>query len=328
MRTRGAIALVSFLLFSAFELQGESFRSIVEGSIEITPEKPAGGSVPVGINSSVILNLGPEARFLRGVEIEITAPQAWLPYRGSLVLAVYNNISPKTAEGEADISGSQIAIEPLSPRLSIVYHLPVRQPHGLRTTTSVTVPAGIARTSAFPILIRITPVIKGLSAELENMIFNLAARPILTDEGAVRLIPRFPPRLANRPFTVLINDTEITDITSQIILKEGEHNLVILSDSYKNESRRFIVEKAKVIDLYIDLQDPAPILILEGPRNAEVFLDNARVWRTNEPIVIEPGNHEVRFHVGDYSIIKNINARIGKTYRVSLGLDLSIKEED
>jgi hypothetical protein len=300
----------------------------MEGSIEITPERLSGGSVTAGINSSVLITLGAEARFLRGIEFEITAPQSWLQYRGAVVMVLYNNISGQTSTGIADITGTQIALDPLPPRLQIIYQLPVRQSHGLRTTTSVTAVQAVALPSTFPIVFRLMPVIKGLSSELENMTFTFTAKPILSDEGAVRIIPRYPAQLRNRPFTVLIDDNVISDISDQIVLREGEHHLVILSDDYRNESRRFIVERAKVIDLTVELQDPTPILIFESPQNAVIFLNNSRISRNNEPVMVEPGVHEVRFQVGDYTITQTINVQKGKTYRVALAVDLTVQEED
>ncbi|MCL2758596.1 MAG: hypothetical protein FWD22_00055 [Treponema sp.] len=321
------IFLVIFLLFPGICLQAESFRTSVEAIVEISPGA-AEVVVPLGINSSVILDLGADARFLRGIELEISAPQSWLPYRGSLVMIMYNNLNPQNASGLTDMDGSRIAFEPLPSRLRIVYHIPLRQQHGLRTTTSVIMPTGVVQPVSFPIMFRLMQVSKGLPDDFDNTIFTLIARPILSDEGAVRLIPRFPPNLRNRPFTVIINDNVITNISDQILLREGEHHLVILSEDYRNESRRFVVERAKVIDLTIDLQDPTPIIIFEGPQNAQIFLNNTQISRNREPVTVEPGMHEVKFQVGDYTVIRSINVQRGKTYRVALAVDLTVQEED
>jgi len=324
-----ATVLLAICLFlSSIRIDAQPFRTVVAGSVEVNTERPSGETVSAGINSALHIALGAETRFFRGLEIEITAPQTWLAYRNSLVMAIYNNISPQIPIGIADIDGSQIAFEPLPGRLQIIYHIPIRQSHGLRTTTSVTVPTGVVPHSTFPILFRLMPVIKGLSDELENLTFNIAVRPILSDEGAVRLITRYPPQFGNRPFTVLIDDIVINNISEQIILKEGEHHLVILSDDYRNESRRFIVERAKVTDLIVELQDTTPVVIFEGPQNAQIYLDNVRVSGNLDFVKVEPGTHEVRFQVGDYTVSQTLNAQRGKTYRVALNLGLAIEEED
>jgi len=316
-----------FLLVPCAVGHTEAFRTIVEGTVEVTPERPAESPVSMGVNGAIIINLGAEARFLRGVELEITAPQSWLRYRGALVMMLYNNITPAAANDTTDMVGSRIVFEPLPSRLRINYHIPVRAQHGLRTTTTVSVPAVIAQSATFPIMFRLMEVTKGLPAEFENMRFSVIARPILTDEGAVRLTTRFPPNLRNRPFTVLINDNVITNISEQIMLREGEHHLVVLSDDYRNISRRFIVERARITDLIIELHDPAPVIILEAPQNAQIFL-NGNLIRSREPFTTDPGTHEVRFQVGDYTIIRSINVQRGKTYRVAMAVDVTISEEE
>jgi len=322
------IILIIFILFPAISLQAESFRTTVEGSIEVSPEITAGGISSLGINSSVLITIGTEKRFLKGIEIEISAPKEWLGQRGALVMVVYNDLIPKTAAGVTDIEGRRIAFDPLPDKLQIIYQIPLRQSHGLRTTPYVTVPAGITPIETFPLLFRIMPVVKGLQEEIENLKFNLIVRPILSGEGAVRLIPRYSPLSRNRPFTVLIDDTVINTLSEQYVLKEGEHHLVILSEDYRNESRSFVVERAKILDLIIELQDTTPLIVFEGPQNAQVFLNNAPVQHNNEPVPVEPGQYEVKFQIGDYTIIKALNIQRGKTYRVTLDLDLTIHEED
>ena len=321
--------LLVFLSFPGMMLFPESFRTNVHGSIDVTLDRPAGneGSVTIGVDGSVLINLNADVRFVRGVEVEITAPQAWIQFRGALAMLMFNNLHPKTGSRITEFDGSRIAFEPLPSRLRIVYQIPIRQQHGLRTTTSVTVPTAVIAPNTFPIIFRLMPIDKGLPPAFDRLTFNVTARAILSDEGAVRIIPRFPPQQRNRPFTVLINDNVITNISEEIVLREGEHHLVILSDDYRNESRRFLVERGKIIDLIVELQDPTPILVFEGPQNVLIFLNNSPVL-DREPVMVEPGTHEVKFQVGNYTIIRNIVVQRGKTYRVVMAVDLTVHEED
>jgi len=325
--TGAKLTLAFFILFSCYRLHAESFRATVSGSVEVSAGQ-SDTSIPIGINSAVILNLGSDIRFVKGIEIEITAPQSWLPYRGSLVMIMYNKINPQTATGITDLDGSRIAFEPLPTKLRIIYHIPIRQNHGLRTTTSATVPTNIVQSASFPVIFRLMQIAKGLPDDFENLTFNFTARPILSDEGAVKLIPRYPPQLRNKPFRVLIDENLIQNITEQLILREGEHHLVILSDDYRNESRRFVVEKGKTIDLTIELQDPSPIIVFEGPQNSQIYLNNNLIPRGRDSVTVEPGQHEVKFVVSDYTITRTLNIQRGKTYRVSLAVDLTIQEDD
>jgi hypothetical protein len=172
------------------------------------------------------------------------------------------------------------------------------------------------------------PVIKGISRELETMVFQLTVKPILSDEGAIRLRIRYPEQLAERPVTILIDDRVIENTREERLLKEGEHNLVVLSDDYRDQNRRFVVERAKIIDLQVELQDTTPLIYFEYPENALIFLDNVPVANPGTPQPVEAGLHEVRFQVSDYSVIRPVTVEKGKTYCVALSVDVNITENE
>ncbi|MDR1587444.1 MAG: hypothetical protein LBS57_08320 [Treponema sp.] len=318
--------MLIYFFLSGFGLGAEPFRALIAGSVEVSLDSREGASVPLNYNGSALISLGEETRFFRGIELELQAPQLWLSYRGSLAMAVYAELDRVPSVGVADLSGKRIAFEPLPGKLQMAYQIPIRSAHGLRTSPYVSVPAGVTPPASFPILFRIMPVIKGLTEELETIVFQLGVKPILSDEGALKLSPRYPEQLQGKPFTVLIDDVLIENPVEERLLKEGEHHLVILSEDYRNESRRFVVERAKVLDLTVELQDPTPLIVFEGPQNALIFLDNAPVFRESVPA--EPGIHEVKFQVGDYTIIKTLTIQRGKTYRVALSVDIDVSESE
>jgi hypothetical protein len=321
---------VRFILFFclAFPAGAESVRTLVAGSLEVSPARAAGSSLSLGYNGSALVALDRETRFFRGVELEITAPAAFLSYRGSLAAVIYAELDKSPGPGVADIEGRRLFFEPLPNKIQIVYQIPLRNAHGLRTSPYAALIPELVPPPSFPILIRLMPVDKGLSEEFERMVFTLTARPILSDEGAVRISPRYPPQLANKPFTVLIDDVLIENPREERLLKEGEHSLVILSDDYRNESRRFLVERGKALDLGIELQDPTPLLIFEAPENARIYLDNQPLPANPGPTAVEPGSHELRFQVGDYSVVKPLQVQKGRTYRVSMTVDVNVSEGD
>jgi hypothetical protein len=317
-----------FLVFLTFQAKAESLRVLVAGKLDISLGVPGGASIPLGYNGSALINLDGDTRFIRGIELELSAPQIWLSYRGSLGMAIYTELDKVPPAGVADLQGKRVAFDPLPNKIQMVYHLPIRAGHGLKTSPYVTVPAGLIPPASFPVLFRIMPVIKGLSEELEAIVFQLSARPLLSDEGAVRLSPRYPEQLPGRPFTVLIDDVLIENPGDEQFLKEGEHHLMVLSDDYRNESRRFMVERAKTLELAIELQDPTPLIIFEGPENALVFLDDRPVSYAMGPIPVEPGLHEVKFQVGDYTITRSATVQRGKTYRLALTVDILFSETE
>jgi len=326
MKTR--LGALVFLFLISFQVQGEPVRVLVAGIHKVSLDNPEGVTVPLSYVSSSLIELEGDIRFFRGIQLELTCPQNYLNYRGSLGAAIYGELDRTPDIGIADLECRRLGFEPLPAKIQTIYQIPLKVEHGLRTTPYATVLTGVVNYSSFPLLFRIMPVIKGISDELERMIFSLNVKPILSDEGAFRLNIRYPYNLRERPLTVLIDDTVIENPGEERLLKEGEHHLIILSDDYRNLSRLFVVERAKSLDLTVELQDTTPLLIFEYPENARVYLDNVFLPNPKIPHPVEPGVHEVRFEVSDYTIIRPVTVQKGKTYRVALSVDVNISESE
>ena len=307
-------------------IQGESIRAMIAGIHRVSLSNQEGTTLTLSYSSSTLIQIEGDTRFLRGIQIELTAPQSFLPHHDSLAAAVYGELNRVPGPGLTDLECKQIASDPLPARIQTIYQIPLKEGHGLRTSPYATVLTGVQNPSSFPILFRLIPV-KGISDELEKMMFSLNVKPILSDEGALRISFRYPEGLRDRPFTVLVNDELIRNPGEERLLREGEYRLVIQSDDYRNQSSRFVIERAKITDLVIELQDPRPRIIFENPENARVYLDNVLVVNPRNPMPVEPGLHEVRFQISDYSIIRTLTVQGGRTYRVALSLGVEITED-
>jgi hypothetical protein len=322
------IPMVIALWLLGFSVKAEPLRALIEGVHEVSLDSVEGTTVPLSYIGSALIVLEGDTRFFRGIQLELTAPQPWLAYRGSLAAVIYGNLNKIPEPGVADLEVRQFSFEPLPNKIQNIFQIPLREAHGFRNSPYAMVPTGIVPSSSFPLVFRLMPIIKGISEEMENMTFNLLVKPILSDEGAVKINVRFPEQLPGKAFTVLIDDTVIEKPGEERLLKEGEHNLVVLSEDYRNQSRRFLVERARVLDLTLELQDPTPLICFEYPEGAGIFLDNVPVSNPRSFRPVEPGLHEVRFQVSDYSIIRPITVQKGKTYKVALSVDVNIAETD
>jgi hypothetical protein len=318
----------AFLLLFAVSVTAEPLRINVAGTLEVSLENSEGVSLSLSYVDSALISLARETRFFRGIELELIAPQNYLAHRNSMAMALYGELRGVTGAGIMDIEAQQFGFEPLPNKIQTTYQIPLRSGHGLRTTPYVSIPTGIIDPALFPLLFRLMPVMKGLSDEFQFMQFRLVAKPILSEEGAVKIIPRFPEHLPDRPFAVYIDDEFIGRPQEERILKSGEHQLVILSDDYRGENRRFLVERGKIIDLVIELRDATPLIYFEAPADSLIFFDGTLLENHHSPHPAEPGFHEVKFQVSDYSIIRNIQIQRGKTYRVALAADLTVYEND
>jgi hypothetical protein len=326
MKRIGSAALLFLLLCGA--AGAESFRTIVAGRMDVSAAEPDGASLPLTYIDSAVIALGGDDRFLRGIELELRVPQAYLKYRGSLAVVIYTNLDHIPGVGVADISAKRAGFELIPNKLQAVYRLPLREGHGFKGTPYVSIPTGIIPPASFPLLFRIMPVVKGLSDEIETLRFQLSAKPILSDEGALKISLRYPEKLKDKPITVRVDDDVIDLPLRELILKEGEHHVAIVSDDYRNESRRVMIERGKVLDLIVDLQDPTPLVTLEAPENATVYFDGAAISDTRTSFAAEPGEHEIRFSVGDYSVVKPVTLIKGHVYRIALSIDVIVSEEE
>jgi hypothetical protein len=325
---RSVFVWIIYLSFFAIPAAAESFRALLEGSLELSADSPEGSSINMAYNGSALISLRRGGRFLRGIELELSAPQVWLAQRGSLAMLLYAELDRTPSPGTNELEGKRIAFDTLPNKIKIVYQIPVRRSHGLRTTPYASVPTDTTLPSSFPLLFKLMPIVKGLSEEIEKMQFTLSARPILADEGAVKFNFRYPEQPKDRPFTVLIDDVVVNNTEEEQFLREGEHHLVVLSEDYRNENRRFMVERAKRLDIAINLQNLTPLIIFEAPGNTRIFLNNHPVVRENNPIPVDPGVYEAKFQVGDYTLTKNITIQRGKTYRIALAVGIDIEENE
>jgi hypothetical protein len=320
------MVVVLFLLNSA--LYAERIRVLIKDIIEVNGSEPLGVSAELSYSDSALILLGQDTRFIRGVELEFTVPQNWLPHSGSLAFALYSNIGAVPGTGTADVDATQILYEPVPNKIQTVYHIPLRERHGLRGTPYLALLRTPVPPEAFPLIFRLTPNVKGWSREIETMRFQLAVKPILSDEGTLTVRVNRPEFLPNGSFIMLIDEQVVENPEAEMLLKEGEHTLTLISSDYRNENRRFVIERGGSIRLSVNLQDLTPLIIFETPKLANIFIDDVSVARADVPLAVEPGVRTVRIQLSDYSIVKTLIIEKGKTYRVAFIVDMDIAEVD
>jgi hypothetical protein len=165
-----AIFLRSIFIFSVY---AEDFRVQPQGVLEVSLEGAESLSLPY--NGSALIALGEDRRFFRGIELELSAPADWLPYRGSLAVSLYSDLVRLSAGGEdagglagiaagqiLDLRGNRFFYDPLPGKLQTVYQIPLRPGHGLRNSPYAQVLSAQVPPSSFPILFRLSPAIKGI----------------------------------------------------------------------------------------------------------------------------------------------------------------------
>ncbi|GMO32561.1 MAG: hypothetical protein Ta2F_08470 [Termitinemataceae bacterium] len=307
--------------------KADSLRVLIKDSLSVSTTNTEGVKVQLSNNDSALISLLGDTRFIRGIELELTAPQIWLPNQGALAIGIYNELEPQIPTMHSEIRCKRLRFDPIPNKIQTVYQIPLKKNHGLRSTPYVTVLQDIVPPQAFPLLFRIAPIVKEINGDIENIRFVLNVKPIFSDEGIVRIKLLYPDGKQFGPVAVLIDDNIVSTPLGETFLNEGEHYITILSTDYRSENRRFIVESGKILDLSISLHDLTPVMFFEAPTRALIFIDGNLVHNVTAPINVYPGLHEIKIQVSDYAIVRTINVQKGKTYRVAFTVDLDVLEE-
>ncbi|MDR0540555.1 MAG: DUF2846 domain-containing protein [Spirochaetaceae bacterium] len=322
-------AAVFLFTLSALSLAGaESVRIAAADIIEVGAEKPGGAVVNLSAGDSAIVLLEKDTRFLSGIEFEITAPSSWISHHGTLAAAFYCGLDKMPSGYASDIQVKELRYEPLPNKIQSVYQIPIKHGAALKTNPYVSVIRDTVLPDDFPVLFRIVPVNAAPGKEVESMEFRLNVKPLFSDEGAVQIHFRYPEHLPGRPVAVLIDGKVIENPQMERLIKEGEHQLTVLSADYRNQNRRFVAERGKSLSVTLALQDLTPQMIFEAPANARIFLDEKLIHNTYGALAVEAGKHDIKIQVSDYSIIRSINVQKGKTYRISFTVDMAISEHE
>jgi len=325
MKKTALLVIVSLLILHATVPAAESFRVRSTTVVQVTVQKPDTQTIEIGYNDALSIEFPKPSPFLKGVEIEIKIPQALLPYRNSMAYGVYRSVVPAPVTGTIDYQAEQISMQPLPSRLSFVLQIPATKAHGLKTSPYATVLPYVHDPARGPLFFRLLPVMKGLPEGIETMGFVVRVKPLLSDEGALSLRIRQPGD-ASHPVSVRVDENLIPAPDGLIILPAGVHNLSIVSDDYRDEVRMFTVEPARVTALEVSMQGTTPTLLVVAPENAKILLDGQPLSNTRDPRELAPGDHTIQFTIGDYELTRKIQAEKGKTYTVSMLIDVTIEE--
>ncbi len=317
------------VLFSAFTaiVSAESFRAAIAAKVTLDSSIPQGESCYLAYTDSALIAFAGDIRFTRGIEIELRIPQEYMKYRGSLALGFYTSLNPPPELGVVDLSAQNLIFDTLPAKLQNVYQIPLRKEHGLKASPYVTIPKLELKAASFPLLLRIMPVMKGLPDEIESFRFQIGVKPILSDEGALRFGLIFPESKPNGEVLVRVDD-ELIDPNSELLLKEGAHLLTVSSEAYRLESRRFHIDRARVTELQVELQDATPEVIIEAPANARISINGISLESGITALRLEEGDYEFRMDIDDYAISRTVSLIKGRQYRIALSLDLTVTESD
>lgn len=346
------LLFLSILLISlsgAFEnaVFAETFRVDKVFSVECSNEGTA-EKVSIGVNDSLAVFLPEDMTFVKGIELSVKIPSEVAQWQDSVAYSVYDSLSPSPKEDIIDYEGTRLTVGTFPGRLSTSIIIPFSESEAIKESPySVKIPVLLNPASRY-VFFRLQLAMKGASENIEQSKFEISVKPVLSDEGRLSLKIKVPEvedktqseNYAGSSYTVFIDEKNISlsgtytpqSLEKGIVLKTGEHHLSVVSDSFRNEIRSFRIDKARTTNIEIALRDVAPTVKIVCPENAEVIFDGEILDRTKseymDDFIVTSGEHTVTFKIGDYEILKVLNAENGRSYTVNLSIDAQIIENE
>lgn len=322
-----AFFLFSFALFAAASSAAETFRVRKVFPVTISGDASDEQTIVTGINDSIAFFLPDDMTFLEGIEVKTDIPEAVAQWRDCVACSIYTGITPKPDTSQIDYTGTRAFVSTLPSRLTWIVQIPLKKQTSLKDSAYASlldyIPFDAKNRFVF---MRFQPAMKGVPDETYNSELRITVKPLLSDKGRLRMSIRRPDK-TDRQYTVFIDENEVKPQSGGYLLSSGVHDISIVSEDYRNETRTVRVDQGKTTDLEILLKSIEPTLLVTAPDTAVVYLDNEKCEITGKPFVVTEGEHKVKFLMGDYELIRSITVQKGKSYTAALTVDLKISEE-
>ncbi len=310
---------------TGFMAGAEDFRVKQTHIVEVSA-KDGRSTESIGVNDALVIVLPEDKTFIEGVELSFKVPKIVAEWRDSVAWSVYGSVSPAPSEKRIDYSAERLQVGTFGSSLSLNMQIPFSDINTIKRNPYSIYMDDLPPNRQNFIFIRTLLAMKGASDEIPESRFEVSVRPLLIDKGrlSVKLLP--PEGTEMQSYTAFV-DGKAVDKIDGILLSTGNHDVSLVSDFYRNELRRVNISQAQTTELVITFRDIAPTIRIAAPEGTKVFLDDEELSLGQDLYKVLPGDHVVKFVVGDYEIIRNVKAENGHGYSVSLTMDATLSEE-
>jgi hypothetical protein len=318
--------LASILILTSTNLVfAQGLRTTVAGLATLDSAHPEGMSFALHYNEAVAISFPLDATFIQGVEFELRIPKAFQGAESSIAWSLYSKVSPVPSVDKLDYLAESIATQPLPARVAMNLILPTADRHGIKSGPFASLIPSVATADKFPLLFKLSPIGKGILPSMEGAEFRLTIRPVLRDEGGIRVSVTYPEGIDHGAVSLFMDDKRVEDPLSIILAKKGARVLRVSAEGCREEVITIAVEAGRVIPVLVTLTPSAPFFVFQAPAGTFVSIDGQALSGAElDGIAVEPGEHTLFFRIGDYSMTRKFIALRGKTYQVKLSVELEI----
>jgi len=174
-------------------------------------------------------------------------------------------------------------------------------------------------------MFKLTPIGKGYAPALETAEFRLTVRPIIGDEGGIRISASFAEGGPRSPLSVFVDDKPVDDPSGVILARKGLRLIRVSAVGYREEVLSLDVAAGRESPVSVSLVPDVPRVSFQAPAGTVITVDGQLVAPDQfSSLAVDPGEHVVVCRIGDYSMTRKFVAVRGKVYQVVLSVDLDI----
>lgn len=284
-------------------------------------------SVTMGVNDALGIKLPADVTFIDGIEIALKVPEIVLEWRDSVAWSIYSNIRPVPTEGLIDYSGNRVEVGTFEGASLYTVKVPTRIGGTVAADRYSHLTAAVTQSGGETLFFRLQLAMKGADDAITASQFEVSVAPIVSDKGLILLNVQSEDN-AVKNFTVFIDEKQREFDAKGFLVTEGNHTLSVVSDYYRNEVRTVTVERAKISKVDIMLRGINPNVRFIAPENTRVVFDDNDVTGKGSLFATTPGDHTVKFYIGDYEITKTLSLENGKNYNISVNIEAVVTEEN
>ena len=320
--------LICALLSSTFFAENFRVGKVHTISLDSNSLTSQTSSEKIGVSEALAIYLPEDQTFIEGIEIKMDIPESVASWMDCVACSVYDKITPLPSSSQIDYSGVRQYVSTLPGRLSWVLQIPIKENNSIKANKYTTKIDCVPEFKNRVVFIRLQPVMKGIPEETLQALIPMTVKALLIDKGQL-IMNINNPEGSDFPCTVYIDDKPVKydKENNKVLLSSGIHTISIISNSYRNEVRTVRIDQAKVTNLDILMKSTEPTLIINAPETSLIYLDDKKCNILGKEFVISEGEHKIKFTIGDYEIMRSIQAIPGKTYTANFSVDLDISEE-
>jgi hypothetical protein len=328
--------LIAILVFAPIFGGAENFTPRTFHVLAMEAIEPVKAVLQLG--DAVQILLPQERNQLLFLEVEIKIPAIIAANKDSAAFCFYSDVryqgdndadSPLLETGSVNVplQGKRLYYAPFPGRVGLNLALPYAN-YVLSPTPYLQVVPVTADETTATLFLHLENTNPTLTQEAQDALFYVTLRPHIENRGFLELIIRYP-QGQNAPYSLFIDEKSAAP--GRIALESGSHHLSVVSDFFRNEMRTFVIERGKTNHLEVELRDISPTLVIVAPDNVEVFLDDrpllpGKPGTGNTPLALVPGDHLLRVNISGYEMLRTFHAENGRSYNITIRLDLDIQE--